>query len=99
MLPGLQPGSYALFRRSRGYGVGQTVLVDHPQFGRIVKRISDVSEQGVSLHGTSQFSTSSEALGVVPSSTLMGRLVWVSPPRLAKTARDTPETQFPSSSF
>ena len=73
MAPDLPNGAYALFRKTRDLREGHTVLVDHPDFGRIVKRIGKIDPAGVTLQGTDPRSTSSERLGCVPLSAIRGR--------------------------
>lgn len=80
MAPRIPAGSYALFRRRPSYAVGDIVLVQHPRFGRIVKQAKTASEGRYALQGLAPESTSSEALGTVALSDILGRLVWLSKP-------------------
>lgn len=55
---------------------GDVVLVDHPDFGRIVKQVSTVGKHGgIYLRGTSRHSTSAKKLGQVTSDQVVGILV------------------------
>lgn len=76
MEPGLTPGSFALFRRSKHYKPNDVVLADHPRFGQIVKLIAELDPPNVRLRGTSSASVSTEAMGPVPLSNIRGRLIW-----------------------
>ena len=94
MAPALRAGDYALFRRRRRYNVGDTVLVDHPEFGLIVKQIAEIGATGLELKGTGPLSTSQARLGQLPFRRLKGRLVWVfkaptSTPQAAKSGKQS----------
>ena len=80
MEPMLTDGSVALFRRPLFRACqaerGDIVLVDHPDFGVIVKRVRSVGADGaVALEGTSPASTPASMLGSVNSERLRGVLV------------------------
>lgn len=77
MSPGLPDSTYAVFRKASVIRVNDTVLVDHPTLGLIVKDVCSVSESGLRLKGRNALSTSSEQLGRVPNSAFRGRLVSV----------------------
>lgn len=77
MAPSLPDGTYALFRITRNVQTDDTVLVDHPRFGLIVKDVSAISEAGLELQGRDTRSTPTDLLGVVTQSRILGRLVWV----------------------
>lgn len=72
--------SFALFRRVRGVKRGDIVLVDHPRFGLIVRRVTAVSRTGrVALRGMGSgmarsSSIGSHALGSVDHDRIVGRL-------------------------
>lgn len=86
MLPTLRDGDFVVVvaawidRRCR---VGDVVVVDHPTFGRIVKRVAARDGAGrLGLAGDGPDSTSREALGWVSARALLGRVRWhVTPPR------------------
>ena len=46
LAPQLPHGSIVLFRRRKGLARGDVVLVDHPELGRIVRKISTVGRRG-----------------------------------------------------
>ncbi|MEO1489461.1 MAG: S24/S26 family peptidase [Pseudomonadota bacterium] len=76
MQPLLRDKSFALFRAVKRVKRGDVVLVDHPEFGMIVKSVSTVSRTGqVGLRGLSKSSTTSYRLGLVDHSRVKGRLV------------------------
>ena len=68
--------SLALFRRKRRVKKGDVVLVEHPEFGTIVKKVAAVSKSGrYALRGTSPASTSQGRLGHVEGQHIRGVLV------------------------
>ncbi|MEM9310705.1 MAG: S24 family peptidase [Pseudomonadota bacterium] len=76
MEPVLPDRSLALFRAKQSVGRGDVVLVDHPEFGVIVKRARAVEPDGGAwLEGTSTASTSAERLGRVGPDRIQGVLV------------------------
>lgn len=77
--PGMEPklphGSVALFRRRNKTKRGDVVLVEHPEFGRIVKQVSAVGRKGnVHISSTSRGGESSQELGSVPRANVLGVL-------------------------
>lgn len=81
MTPALSPGDYVFFTKARTLRPGFVVLVDHPKYGSIIKRIKTVERNGVSLQGDSAESTSSEAMGLVIASAIKGRARFVITPK------------------
>ena len=77
MTPDLPGGTFALFRRAGSIAVGDIVLVRHPVYGRIVKRVTSAAPAGYGLAGTSPVSTSPEKLGIVPKQAVLGTLLWM----------------------
>jgi len=76
MEPLLPSGTIALFREQRHVKRGDVVLVDHPEFGKIVKSVREVAEgDGVALEGLSPHSTSAEKLGSVAPDKVRGTLL------------------------
>lgn len=73
MAPTLAPGDYLIVTKARTLRSGFVVLVDHPKFGTIVKRVASASNLSVSLQGDSPESTSTEALGNVALNHIKGR--------------------------
>lgn len=81
MEPEIRAGAYGVFRRTGRVDKNDTVLVDHPRLGLIVKAVLRVDEGGIWLCGRNDASTSSIALGAVPRNAVLGKLVFkVSPP-------------------
>ncbi len=80
MRPLLAPGGYGVFVRSTRLAAGDVVLADHPEFGAIVKMVTEVSGRLVRLAGLDPRSTPSERLGRIDASRIKGRLVWRIPP-------------------
>lgn len=46
LAPQLPHGSIVMFRRRRGVARGDVVLVDHPDLGRIVRKVTTVGRRG-----------------------------------------------------
>ena len=68
--------SLALFRRKRRVSKGDIVLVDHPELGRIVKRVAAVTVNGrYSLRGAQPNSEGETRLGAVDGKLIRGTLV------------------------
>ena len=62
LAPQLPHGSIVLFRRRKGVARGDIVLVDHPELGRIVRKITTVGRRGnVYLAGMVRDETSEES--------------------------------------
>ncbi|MEM8593052.1 MAG: S24/S26 family peptidase [Pseudomonadota bacterium] len=75
MEPLLPDGSFALFRAVKRVKRSDVVLVDHPEFGVIVKKVHAVSFNGrIALRGISMRSTSARQLGQVDPDRVLGRL-------------------------
>ncbi len=84
MFPTLHHGDFlfiapiCLFRPGSRYGsgcrVGNIVVARHQKFGLIVKRVADVTQEGVILEGDNvEASTTAENIGLVPFSAVVGR--------------------------
>lgn len=74
MAPTLAPGDYILVTKARVIRSGFVVLVDHPKYGVIVKRVTAVSDRSVTLQGDGLESTSAEALGEIALANVLGRV-------------------------
>jgi len=86
MEPMLPDGSFALFRRAKTVEQGDVILVNHPEFGLIVKQASFIADDGrVALQGTSSHSTRPERLGRVDKSLVLGKMI----ARLPRISGDT----------
>lgn len=91
MAPALPTGSYGVFRRRPVYRQGDTVLVEHPVYGRIVKNIRAIGPDGVWLEGLNSFSVSSEAMGMVPHDKIVGKLQLAIKPPASDRGKKTRE--------
>jgi nickel-type superoxide dismutase maturation protease len=77
MEPTLHDGDWILARRDGRAGVGDLVVLEHPQRAGllVVKRVARIDAQGYWVLGDAPWaSTDSRQFGVVP--TLVGRVVW-----------------------
>lgn len=80
MLPGYCSGDYVLvFRHKRStFRVGDVVIVRHPRFGIIIKRISQcLDDKSLALSGDNvHASTDSHTLGRVSMEQIAGKVIW-----------------------
>lgn len=81
MTPTLQPGDYMIITKARVLRPGFVVLVDHPKYGSIVKRVKFVEGGQLSLEGDGAESTSTEAMGLIGLSAVKGRVRWAITPK------------------
>ena len=67
----------ALFWRKRKVSKGDIVLIEHPEFGRMIKIVAAVTINGrYSLRGAQPNSDSEERLGAVEGSHIRGTLLF-----------------------
>lgn len=85
MAPTLAPGNYLILTKARTFRSGFVVLVDHPKYGRIIKRISSVTDSFVRLEGDGVDSTSSDDMGDVSLSHIKGKALWAITPKGLKS--------------
>lgn len=78
MSPDFLPDDFILVCRHpwQRWAVGMDIVIDHAQYGVIIKRISDIGHAGVSVYGLHPASTSSTALGFIPFSAILGKVYW-----------------------
>lgn len=76
MRPVLFPGTFAIFRRQTAYEDGDILLVNHPRFGRIVKRAIDVGSRSLWLEGANSNSLTRETMGPIECSQVQGKLLY-----------------------
>ena len=79
MVPTLACGDFVISWKvaSCRYKVGDIVVVRHPRFGHLVKRIQSVDENSsVRLIGDSPLSTSPDNLGWQDHRSILGRVIW-----------------------
>ena len=88
MTPALEDGDYAVARILRGgqaLAVGDIVEVDHPDFGRMVKRVKEARPDCIWLDGLAMRSVDSDQIGPTPRKRVLARLVWrISPQGLSR---------------
>jgi len=81
MRPALTPGDYLILTKARALRAGFVVLVDHPKYGMIVKRVKSVSNDTLVLEGDNRSeSTASEDMGLVPLNLVTARVRWAVTP-------------------
>ena len=76
MAPTLMPGDYMIIIKARTLRPGFVVLVDHPKYGTIVKRVKSIENDEISLEGDGPDSTSTEAMGSIHVKAVRGRVRW-----------------------
>ena len=76
MRPLVKPGAFAVFKRQSTYADGDVVLVDHPRFGKIIKRAIDVTSKSLWLEGAHTDSLSRETMGPIERRRVKGKLVY-----------------------
>ena len=81
MAPTLTTGDYMIVTKAWAMRPGFVVLVDHPKYGVIVKRVTSVSGGTMELEGDGPESTSSAALGTIPQTYVRGRVRLVIAPK------------------
>ena len=81
MLPTLSDGDILIIKKARSIRPGFVIVVDHPSLGRIVKRVAEVSPEGVRLTGDNPASTSAAEMGLVPSQSVNGKVVLAITPK------------------
>ncbi|MEM1192146.1 MAG: S24 family peptidase [Pseudomonadota bacterium] len=74
MAPVLPDGSYTLFSHAFGLTAEDIVLVEHEQFGTIVKAIARIHRGQFSIKGLSPRSTDEKVLGPVWRHQIIGKL-------------------------
>lgn len=77
MSPTLHHGDYVITRTYLlALRVGDVVVVQHPQFDIIIKRIAAILPHGLTLQGDNlEASTSSECMGLVSNTRVLGKVV------------------------
>ncbi len=80
MLPTFSHGDFVITARPlfRNYRCNDLVAVNHPRFGRIIKRISHCFYDGTfQLVGDNHSaSATTEAMGIISSEQILGRVIW-----------------------
>lgn len=76
MRPTLVPGDYMIVTKARALHPGFVVLVNHPEFGSIVKRVKSITGDTLRLEGDGHVTTSTREMGDVSRSHVVGRVRW-----------------------
>lgn len=83
MSPSFLPDSYVLsvshpFQKLKKNDV---ILVNHPTYGKMIKRILNISPDGILLVGDNPMSVTTEQMGLIQKSDVLGKVIWhVNPP-------------------
>jgi len=78
MLPHLDDGDYVIVSRwGINISIGNVVVVEHPIYHRIIKRVVEVCPNGkLWLSGENKQSVSSEQIGWVQPETVIGKVLF-----------------------
>jgi phage repressor protein C with HTH and peptisase S24 domain len=87
MRPTLLPGDYIIVTKARSLRPGFVILVDHSEFGVIVKRVKSINKDSLRLEGDGRVTSSTQEMGDVPLSNIIGRARWVIKPGRFKRAK------------
>lgn len=75
--PGLRNGSFAVFRRKREVKRGDIVLVRHPSYGKLIKKVATITLRGrIALHGMSEHGATGEGQSSVDRQEVLGKLMF-----------------------
>ena len=80
MAPILKDDDYLVVLRNKFNwlpSLGSIVVVDHPDLGKIVKKVSSVDGDTFSLAGLTSSSISQSHLGQISSANYWGRVIWI----------------------
>lgn len=80
MRPTLTPGDYIIVTKARSLRPGFVVLVDHSEFGVIIKRVQSINKDSLRLEGDGHVTSSTLEIGNVPLSRVVGRARWAIKP-------------------
>ncbi len=93
MFPRLLPDSFIIafktpnwlhFRqkpRLSPHHIGNMYYLYHPSYGHIVKTLATVDGANYTFRGESEQSVSQEAIGILHDENIIGRVIWVFPPK------------------
>jgi len=73
MRPTLAPGDYLILTKARFLEPGFVVVVEHPKYGMIIKRITSIGLKTIRLAGDSPESTDTADMGDIAFSQIKGR--------------------------
>ena len=76
MSPLLQHGFFVIVRRVRRYRVNDIIVLQHQQFGTLIKRILKCDCDKVLLSGENTASINPEKMGWQPLKQVVGKVVW-----------------------
>ncbi len=84
MLPRVTPDSFIIaIKLPRWYPkrVGQLFYLQHPRYGRIIKTLSVIDGRRYWFRGESNDSVSSEAIGIMTETNIIGNVIFVISPK------------------
>lgn len=77
MTPSLNDGDYLVISSLKALKVGRIAVLNHPNYGVMVKRIDALTSTHVLLRGDNPLSVSSDAMGWVDRSAVKGVVIKV----------------------
>lgn len=75
MLPVLRHGDYVFLLKWR-IKKGDIVVVNHPHFGDIIKRVKSIENAKITLSGDNSSSVNSDQIGEVSYENLLGKVLF-----------------------
>lgn len=78
MAPNYNPDDFVVSfgRRNKQYRINDVVVVEHPVYGRIIKRVVGIDSGKLLLAGDNPASTSSNQLGWLTKDQVIGKVIW-----------------------
>lgn len=82
LTPGYQEGDFVFIVKIplflRPYKVGDVVVFDHPQYGKLIKQVQAVvpERKELMVTGTHPHSIDSRQLGPINQDSILGRVIW-----------------------
>ena len=76
MSPEYQNGDFVLIVRTCRPKVGDVIVFHNQLYGRLIKRIEKITEQGIYVIGTGANSLDSRRLGPVSPDKALGKVIW-----------------------
>lgn len=78
MSPSFNDGDFVLgLKKWLKPAPGQVLLIDHPRYGRIIKRVIDCNESGLRLAGdNAKEGVSSEEIGLINQDQIIAKVIW-----------------------
>ncbi len=76
MSPEYQSGDFVLIIRASRPKMGDVIVFHNQLYGRLIKCVEKITEQGIYVIGTGEHSLDSRRLGPVSLEKVQGKVVW-----------------------